>query len=111
MMANLKTRFIGLELQSPIIAGSCGLTADIKKLEEMEANGVGAVILKSVFEEQINAESSSQISDSGYPEETDYIRNYVRANTIRKYIDLVKEAKSRLSVPVIGSINCLRDGE
>ena len=68
MMANLKTRFIGLELQSPIIAGSCGLTADIKKLEEMEANGVGAVILKSVFEEQINAESSSQISDSGYPE-------------------------------------------
>lgn len=111
MMANLKTRFIGLELQSPIIAGSCGLTADIKKLEEMEANGVGAVILKSVFEEQINAESSSQISDSGYPEETDYIRNYVRANTIRKYIDLVKEAKSRLSIPVIGSINCLRDGE
>ncbi len=111
MMANLKTRFIGLELQSPIIAGSCGLTADIKKLEEMEANGVGAVILKSVFEEQINAESSSHISESGYPEETDYIRNYVRANTIQKYIDLVKEAKSRLSIPVIGSINCLRDGE
>lgn len=110
-MANLKTRFIGLELQSPIIAGSCGLTADMKKLEEMAANGVGAVILKSVFEEQINAESSFHISDGSYPEEADYIQNYVRAHAIQQYIDLVKEAKSRLSVPVIGSISCLRDGE
>lgn len=110
-MANLKTKFIGLELPSPIIAGSCGLTSDINKLEELANNGAGAVILKSIFEEQINLEASNSISNDSYPEEADYIQNYVRANTIQQYIDLVKKAKSRLSIPVIASINCLRDGE
>lgn len=110
-MANLKTKFIGLELQSPIIAGSCGLTADLGKLEEMAHNGVGAVILKSIFEEQINREAERSISGGSYPEEADYIHNYVRANTIQQYIDLVKAAKERLDIPVIGSINCLKDGE
>ena len=110
-MVDLKTKFIGLEMPSPIIAGSCGLTSDIKKLEEMAANGVGAVILKSIFEEQIHREASEHITDNSYPEETDYIRHYIRANTIQQYIDLVKQAKERLSIPVIGSISCLQDGE
>lgn len=109
-MANLKTKFIGLELKSPIIAGSCGLTADVNKIQEMANNGVGAVILKSVFEEQINMEASQCIGDS-YPEEADYIQNYVRANAIQQYIDLIKAAKSKVDIPVIASINCLRDGE
>lgn len=110
-MVDLKMKFIGLEMPSPIIAGSCGLTSDIKKLEEMAANGVGAVILKSIFEEQIHREASEHITDNSYPEETDYIRHYIRANTIQQYIDLVKQAKERLSIPVIGSISCLQDGE
>ncbi len=110
-MANLKTKFIGLELKSPIIAGSCGLTADLNKMQEMADNGVGAVILKSIFEEQINREASDCITDGSYPEETDYIRNYVRAHAVQQHIDLVKSAKARLDIPVIASINCLRDGE
>ena len=110
-MANLKTKFIGLELQSPIIAGSCGLTADLGKLEEMAANGVGAVILKSIFEEQINREASHRLDGEGYPEATDYIQHYTRANTIQHYIDFVRKAKEKLNIPVIGSISCLDDGE
>lgn len=110
-MANIKTKFIGLELNSPVIAGSCGLTSDIYKLQDIAAHGAGAVILKSVFEEQINLEASHAIGDSSYPEETDYIQNYIRAHTIQQYIDLVKLAKSKLDIPVIASINCLRDGE
>lgn len=110
-MGNLKTKFAGLELNSPIIAGSCGLTSDIKKLQEIEAAGAGAVVLKSIFEEQINMEVSRSIGDSSYPEETDYIQNYIRANTIQQYIDLVKLAKERLKIPVIASINCLKNGE
>lgn len=110
-MANIKTNFIGLTLNSPVIAGSCGLTADINKLQDMANNGAGAVILKSIFEEQINLEVSHAIGDNSYPEETDYIQNYIRANTIQQYIDLIKLAKSKLDIPVIASINCLRDGE
>lgn len=111
-MASLKTKFIGLELSSPIIAGSCGLTADINKLQELAANGAGAVILKSIFEEQINLEASRCIGDdNNYPEEADYIQNYVRANAVQQHIDLVRSAKAKLNIPVIASINCLRDGE
>lgn len=110
-MADLKTRFIGLELKSPVIVGSCGLTSEIKKLQEMENCGVGAVILKSIFEEQINMEVSKSMNESTYPEESDYIQNYIRANTVQQYIDLVKLAKAQLNIPVIASINCLRDGE
>lgn len=110
-MEKLKIRFVGLELKSPVIAGSCGLTSDMGRLEEMAANGAGAVILKSIFEEQILREVSGAIGDGNYPEETDYIRNYIRAHTLQQYIDLVKLAKSRLDIPVIASISCLRDGE
>lgn len=101
---------MGLRLSSPVIAGSCGLTADLNKLQEMVDSGVGAVILKSVFEEQINQEASNCIDDS-YPEEADYIQQYVRAHALQQHIDLVKAAKAKLKVPVIASINCLRDGE
>lgn len=110
-MGDLKTKFAGLELKSPIIVGSCGLTSEIKKMQEMEAAGAGAVVLKSIFEEQINMEVSKNMGDNSYPEETDYIQNYIRANTIQQYIDLVKLAKERLKIPVIASINCLSDGE
>ncbi len=64
-MANLKTKYMGLDLVSPIVAGSCGLTSDIEKMVEMEKAGVGAVVLKSIFEEQIKQESVG-IFNSGY---------------------------------------------
>ena len=56
-------------------------------------------------------EASRSIGDNSYPEETDYIQNYIRANTVQQYIDLVKLAKERLKIPVIASINCLSNGE
>lgn len=64
-MADLKTKYMGLELRSPIIAGSCGLTSDVTKMVEMEKAGVGAVVLKSIFEEQINEETSG-VFKAGY---------------------------------------------
>lgn len=110
-MVDLRTKFMGLELKSPIIAGSCGLTADIEKLVEIEKSGAGAVILKSVFEEQINNEVSNALESGAYPEAEDYMKNYIRANTLQQYIDLIRLAKSRLTIPVIASINCNSDGE
>ena len=111
-MAELKTKYMGLELRSPIIAASCGLTSDVEKMVEMEEAGVGAVVLKSIFEEQINQETSGVFNagygmSDGYPEAEDYIKAYIRSNTIQKYVELVRNAKSRLSIPVIASVNCL----
>ena len=48
-----RTKYLGLNLKSPIVVGSCGLTSDVDKMVEMEKAGAGAVVLKSVFEEQI----------------------------------------------------------
>lgn len=112
-MNKLKIKFAGIELNSPIIAGSCGLTSDINNLKEMENNGVGAIILKSIFEEQINMEIAKQLESStnSYPEEVDYIQNYLRANTIQQYIDLIKSAKAAVKTPIIASVSCLNDGE
>lgn len=110
-MADLTTTFAGLRLKSPVIAGSCGLTADVEKLQEMEKNGVGAVILKSVFEEQILMETQRITGNNDYPEEEDYLRTYVEANALMQHIDLVKAAKERLHIPVIASINCREDGD
>lgn len=110
-MADLKTNFAGLTLKTPLIAGSCGLTAEVEKLREIEKNGAGAVILKSVFEEQIRMDIQKMTGNSTSPEEEDYLRNYVRANTLQQYTDLVKAAKAYLGIPVIASINCLADGE
>lgn len=110
-MADLNVKFAGLELRSPVIAGSCGLTADMEKLQEIAAQGVGAVILKSVFEEQIRMETMSVLGKGNYPEEEDYIRTYVRAHNLEQYLHLVKAAKESLGIPVIASINCVQDGE
>ena len=115
-MADLKTKYMGLELRSPIIAGSCGLTSDVEKMVEMEKAGVGAVVLKSIFEEQINEETSGVFKagygmSDAYPEAEDYIKTYIRSNTIQKYVELVRNAKSRLTIPVIASVNCFSGGE
>ncbi len=105
-MNKIKTKFIGLDLNSPIIAGSCGLNSNIENLVEMQNSGVGAVILKSVFEEQINMDIEQGIQGV-YAEEIEYIQYYLRANTVSKYVDFLKEAKATLDIPVIGSICCL----
>lgn len=108
-MANLETTYMGLKLKNPIIVSSSGLTNSVDKIKEAEENGAAAVVLKSLFEEQLHQEGGSIINISGadYPEAEDYIRNYAKNNTVDKYITLIEEAKKAVSIPVIASINCV----
>lgn len=107
-MANIKTEFLGLELNSPVIVSSSGLTQNINNLKSMEQKGAGAVILKSLFEEQINYEAGSILNKSEvYPEAEDYIRNYAKHNSVDEYIKLIRDAKKEINIPVIASINCV----
>ncbi len=71
-MIDLRTNYGGLELNSPIIAGSSGLTDNVKSLKEFEEYGAGAVVLKSLFEEEIIRDldisaANMQQSDFIYP--------------------------------------------
>ena len=111
-MANLSTRYMGLDLRNPIIVGSSGLTNSVENVIELEKNGAGAVVLKSLFEEQIRYEINKTIKqsesvDGYYPEAQDYITNYSRAHHIDNYLKLISDCKKSVSIPIIASINCV----
>ena len=107
---NTETKYLGLELKSPIIVGSCGLTSDVDKMMQMEQAGAGAVIIKSVFEEQIihdikrNTHMVAPTDNYGYSYE--YIAQHVADDSLERHFSTIREAKKRLTIPVIGSINC-----
>ena len=55
-MKNLKTTYMGIELDNPLILGACNMSHDIDDLLKAEENGVGAIVFKSLFEEQVQLE-------------------------------------------------------
>lgn len=107
-MADLQTKFAGLTLKNPLIAGSSGLTNSLNKIKELEQAGVGAVVLKSLFEEQIESLSRKLSLTSDYPEAVDYINTYVKMNHVGNYLDLIQSAKAACNIPIIASINCYK---
>lgn len=109
-MGRLDTKYLGLKLKSPVIAGSSGNTASLSKMKEAEDNGAGAIVMKSLFEEQINAQISASGGPVSYPEADDYMAYYIKSNAFEEYLELVASAKKSLDIPVIPSINCISSG-
>jgi dihydroorotate dehydrogenase (fumarate) len=110
-MINLCTNYLGLPLVSPLIVSSCGLTGSVEKISRFAASGAGAVVLKSLFEEQIRFEAGIQIQRSDYPEAHDYISRYVKSNSLEEYLKLIESAKKAVNIPIIASINCISASE
>lgn len=110
-MADLKTTFAGLQLKNPVIISSSGLTNTAAKNEKLEAAGAGAIVLKSLFEEQIMLEADRLRNPSYYPEGSDYLAEYIRNHKLVEYLELIRESKNVCTIPVIASINCYTDTE
>lgn len=112
-MINLETTYLGLQLKNPLVAASSGLTSSVSKIKELADNGIGAVVIKSVFEEQIMAEADSLFDPTvgGYSEAQEYIGAYVRSNSLDKHLTLIKEAKEAVDIPIIASVNCISEYE
>lgn len=112
-MKDLSTEYLGLQLKNPIIVGSCGLTNSIEKIKEFAENNAGAIVLKSLFEEQIQADLSSAMDDyhTDYPGSFDYIREYTRESVVSEYLDLISQSKKNVDIPIIASINCVSGDE
>lgn len=126
-MANLDSNYLGLKLRNPIIAGSCGLTNSISNIKTLADKGIGAIVIKSMFEEQIHIETEQYIKDGkgnvtsltnaqdtliskriyDYDEAYSYIYDYAKSNTLDKYLTLISEAKKTVDIPIIASINCI----
>ena len=105
-MNKLKTTYLGLDLRSPLIVSSSRLTSSLDNLKEAEECGAGAVVLKSLFEEQIMHSINAVKVPSGFPEADDYLAYYTKSYSVDEYIELIVNAKKELSIPVIPSINC-----
>lgn len=126
-MANLQTIYMGLKLRNPLIAGSCGLTDSLTNIKAIADNGIGAIVIKSMFEEQIHIETEKYIKNEqgnvntstktadnligkriyDYDEAYSYIYDYAKNNTLEKYLSLISEAKKSVDIPIIASINCV----
>jgi dihydroorotate dehydrogenase (fumarate) len=108
-MSTINTSYLGLQLSSPVIAGSSNFTSRVESIKEAEAAGAGAVVLKSLFEEQIVSLANSLASKETYPEADDYLLYYTRTNSVETYLELVAQARRNVKIPVIASINCFSD--
>jgi NADPH-dependent glutamate synthase beta subunit-like oxidoreductase/dihydroorotate dehydrogenase len=121
-LADLSTSLAGLELSSPVVVASCGLTEKVERMKLAEDSGAGAVIMKSLFEEEISRQSPTprfailRREFPGGPSRHRHRRSfslfsYEQASEWgpERYAEEVARAKRELSLKVIPSINCLTD--
>ena len=112
---DFSTEYMGLKLKNPLVAASSGLTGTLDGIKTLEKSGVAAVVLKSIFEEEILLEANQQLKEaqekpmiySGLSETLDYIDLHIREDNLKRYLELISEAKKSVAIPIIGSINCV----
>ena len=108
-MADLSTSYLGLNLKNPLIVSSSGLTSTIENLKKAEEAGAAAVVLKSLFEEDLTREvkkMEQNFDDMLHPEAYEYLYETGMLHKADDYFELIKAAKKELSIPVIASLNC-----
>jgi dihydroorotate dehydrogenase (fumarate) len=113
-MPDLSTTYIGLRLRNPVIAGASPLTGTVDGVCRCAEAGAGAVVLQSLFEEQLR-EQSDAIADAlaaggqAHAEAYDYLSADIGLRTgPAEYLELIRAARARAGVPIIASINCVR---
>ncbi len=112
---DLSTTYLGLSLKNPLVASAGPYSEDIGKIRQMEDAGVAAVVLHSLFEEQINIESNiideALSAGENYSESISYFPDL---GTIKlgpdQYLEHVRRAKAAVNVPVIASLNGVSNG-
>ena len=110
-MLDLRTKFMGIELKNPIIVGACELTSNMEKIKEIEEAGAGAIIIKSLFEEQIQLESLKfeedlHKYDDLHAEMITIFPNLKHAGPA-EHLMWVKKAKNSVKIPVFASLNAV----
>ncbi len=109
-MADLSTTYIGLKLPNPIVVASSGLTATAPKVIEAAEAGAGAIVLKSLFEEQIVVETRQDLNGAevdAHAEALDFLTRMGKDVHLNDHLAMLKEVKAKVPVPVIASLNCV----
>lgn len=106
----MKTHYLGLELSSPVIVASSPYTATSANIQKCAAFGAGAVVLKSIFEEQVLRQAAaSDFEPQGMGDSGEYLERYLDDAYKLEFLRLISDAR-RTGLPVIASINCMSAG-
>ena len=111
---DISTTYLGLKLNSPVVVASSGLSETPEQIKRSEDNGAGAVILKSLFEEQIIMDVNSQRVNNMYEnfsESEAYALYYTKKHNVEQYLKLIRNSKEQVDIPIIASINCVTNGK
>jgi len=112
-MADLTTKFMGLSLPTPLVLGSSALSNRLENLQLAEGHGAGAVVLRSLFEEQIEAADSALQEELSRGTDTSAeARTFFPPQRVgpHDYLAFLEGAKRAINIPVIASLNCVAPG-
>ncbi len=108
---DLSTKYMGLSLKNPVVVSSSKLTDNIDNIRACAAAGASAVVLKSLFEEQIIAQTKAKLQRNDmyfwYPEASDFVLEISKGSGVNEYLKLISDAKKAVDVPIFASINCV----
>jgi len=115
-MSDLTTRYLGLKLSSPLVASSSPLCDSVENIARLEDHGIAAVVLPSLFEEELELESASVDDDLARGSESfaEALTFFPDLQTYNlgpdRYLELIRRAKERVDIPVIASLNGVSEG-
>jgi dihydroorotate dehydrogenase (fumarate) len=116
MSVDLRTRYLGLELRSPLVASSSPLTGELASAHRIEEAGAAAIVLPSLFEEEILNEEiqlnrALEAGTESFPEALDYFPAIESVPDVgERYLTRLERTKAELSIPVIASLNATTSG-
>lgn len=112
---DLSTNYMGLKLKNPVIVSSSKLTSSVDNIKRYAELGAGAIVLKSLFEEQIIADIQEKLDDHPmyywYPSAAEHVMDLSKEHGVKEYIKLLKDAKAATDIPIIASVNCITSNE
>jgi len=112
-MADLRTEYMGLQLKNPIVVGACSLSKQIDTIRQVEAAGAGALVIKSLFEEQVQLErQAAQDALSQYDElyaEAIHLFPKIPHGGPKEHLHWVAKAKKAVAIPLIASLNAVNE--
>ncbi len=113
-MADLKTTFVGLSLRSPVIVGASPISRRIENIQAVEEAGAGAVVIYSLFQEQIEIETRDvdealSVGSETFPEALTYFPKLQHAGP-KEHVMWIEKTRKRVSIPLIGSLNAYSVG-
>ena len=110
-MIDLSTNYLGLKLKNPIVVSASPLTEKLENFARLEDAGASAIVMYSLMEEQIEAESENidnalEYGTNSYAESTSYLPDMQKYHVgPDRYLELLHKGKKSVSIPVIGSLN------